>query len=165
MQESVRQSLQFIGLSSMPPQSVVVAALTVKGVRAKRGSGGADELASVGEAGGDELSSTLKAEPEEGFVEDEDDETESGGRNALAAASSSSASLKTGGSAKAHKRVKSEPIAFADVSADGTGEAPSAKRARREEASSDTQQQALERKVEIIARGLKRGLTRTRNRF
>ena len=65
MQESVRQSLQFIGLSSMPPQSVLVAALTVKGVRLKRGGGGSSLLDErVGE-----LSGRLKREED---AEDDD---------------------------------------------------------------------------------------------
>ena len=169
MQESVRQSLHFIGLSSMPPQSVLVATLTVKGVRAKRGSAaGDDSSACVGEEGEDGMSSTLKGE-----VEEEDDDNDGdvvevkrgGGGANVTSGSTSWMTGKTGGSDTSHKRVKSEPTARADESADTTGGPPSAKRARREEASSDPQQQALERRVEAIARGLKRGLTRTHNRF
>ena len=170
MQESVRQSLHFIGMSSMPPQSVLVAVLTAKGVRAKRGAAaGDDSTAGGGEVGGDEMSGTLKSE--EVDIEDDDDVVEV--RRGVAGEMSGSGSTswmtgttgKTGGSGTSHKRAKSEPTASADESADATGAPPSAKRARREETSSEPQQQALERRVEAIARGLKRGLTRTRNRF
>ena len=66
MQESVRQSLHFIGLSSMPPQSVLVATLTVRGMRTKRGSAAGDDTsACAGEEGGDGMSSTLKGEEED----------------------------------------------------------------------------------------------------